>query len=190
MGSRKKSEQLTEVCPTCDGETDSDKLAFDTLDERYQTVLMAREQRAIGNHAKARELMASIKCPTCDGAGKLTDRAWALAKLHEILSPQAPVYTIVRHVARSGMQREISAYAVDPRDGDLTSLDYYITKITSWKIGKHGGLVVGGSGMDMAYHVVYTVGSLMWPNGTSLPHGRRNGQDDSTGGYALKHRGL
>ena len=54
------------------------------------------------------------------------------------------------------------------------------------KIGKHGGLVVGGCGFDAGFEVVYNLGSLLWPNGTPEPHGTRNREPDSTGGYALK----
>jgi hypothetical protein len=28
----------------------------------------------------------------------------------------------------------------------------------------------------------------LWPNGTDTPHGTRNGEPDTNGGYALKHR--
>ena len=53
-----------------------------------------------------------------------------------------------------------------------------------------GGLVIGGCGMDMGFHVVYNLGRAMWPDGTPDPHGTRNGEPDRDGGYALKHRWL
>lgn len=51
-----------------------------------------------------------------------------------------------------------------------------------------GGVRVGGCGMDMGFHIVYTLGHAMWPNGTRKPHGTRNGEPDTAGGYALKHK--
>ena len=52
------------------------------------------------------------------------------------------------------------------------------------------GLVVGGCGMDMGLHVIYTLGAALWPKGTPEPHGTRNGVLDSDGGYALKSEWL
>jgi len=43
---------------------------------------------------------------------------------------------------------------------------------------------------DMGFQIVYQLGQRMWPDGTPKPHGRRNGQPDSAGGYALKHQWL
>lgn len=44
--------------------------------------------------------------------------------------------------------------------------------------------------MDMGFHVVYALGSALWPDGTPAPHGTRNGEPDTAGGYALKHEWL
>ena len=38
----------------------------------------------------------------------------------------------------------------------------------------------------LGYHVVYNLGYTLWPKGTSKPHGTRNGEPDSDGGYALR----
>jgi hypothetical protein len=50
------------------------------------------------------------------------------------------------------------------------------------------GIVVGGCGMDMGFHLVYNLGATLWPKGTEKPHGTRNGEPDTSGGYALKSR--
>lgn len=52
------------------------------------------------------------------------------------------------------------------------------------------GLKVSGCGMDMGFHLVYNLGATLWPKGTKKPHGTRNGEPDSCGGYALQHRWL
>jgi hypothetical protein len=49
---------------------------------------------------------------------------------------------------------------------------------------------MSGAGMDMGFELVYRLGQAMWPNGTPEPHGTRNGQPDSDGGYALEHKWL
>ncbi len=49
------------------------------------------------------------------------------------------------------------------------------------------GIRIGGCGMDMGFSLVYDLGATLWPKGTPKPHSRRNGEDDRSGGYALKH---
>ena len=53
-----------------------------------------------------------------------------------------------------------------------------------------GGVVITGCGMDMGFELVYRLGMALWPDGTKEPHGTRNGEPDSHGGYALKHQWL
>jgi len=133
------------------------------------------------------------------------ERKEAIERLLRTVAPGDTVYTIIRHVSRSGMQREISLVALDrqaitwpvtmtnhesvaklAREA-LTTIDYWAARALSYRIGEHGGIVVGGCGMDMGFHLVYNLGRTLWPNGTDKPNGRRNGQPDSDGGYALKH---
>lgn len=134
------------------------------------------------------------------------EKTEAIERLLQTVEPGDTVYTIVRHVSRSGMQREISLVAIDrsvivlPIDSRagiaqvsreaLHMIDYWASRALGYRIGKHGGIVVGGCGMDMGFHLVYNLGRTLWPHGTDRPHGRRNGQPDSDGGYALKHRWL
>lgn len=124
---------------------------------------------------------------------RIATRSEARARLLEWLAPGSRVATLVRHVSRSGMQREISLYVATLIDGkpEIMCLDYWASRLLGHTIGKHGGIVVGGCGMDMGFKLVYDLGCMLWPNGTDAPHGRRNGEPDTAGGYALKHdRGM
>ena len=106
--------------------------------------------------------------------------------LRSILKPGDTVHTILRHVSRSGMMREISV--IGPSNEDIT---WDVMHVGGYRRSdKSGGLRVSGCGMDMGFHVVYNLGYALWPNGTDKPHGTRNGEPDSCGGYALKHRWL
>lgn len=117
------------------------------------------------------------------------------------LKPGQTVYTILRHRSASGMSHEISVMALCPTTyykGDKTYkvirphvLDRLIVRLENgWKIGTHGGIKVGGCGMDMGFHLVYCLGLALWPKGTKKPHGTRNGEPDRDGGYALKQQWL
>ena len=135
----------------------------------------------------------------------------AIARLRKILKPGMTVYTVLRHRARSGMSRSISLviperadvypcypngeidYDAKPkRTGlEVNSIDYWAARARGYLIDdKHGGLRTQGCGMDMGFALVYNLGATLWPKGTPKPHGRRNGEPDSAGGYALKHRWL
>ena len=121
---------------------------------------------------------------------KASEKAEALAELHKLLAPGSTVYTVLRHAASSGMSRRIDLYTILPgRDGKprLQYLSGQVGRVLDYKRHKDGSLVVGGCGMDMGFHLVYSLGYAMWPSGTPSPHGRRNGEPDSDGGYALRH---
>lgn len=108
----------------------------------------------------------------------------AQAQLHTLLKPGDTVYTILRHCSKSGMHRRISLLT-----GDMHSLDWLIVKAGWGKFrGGNEGLVAEGCGMDMGFALVYNLGRAMWPCGTEVAHGSRNGVPDYDGGYALKQR--
>lgn len=124
--------------------------------------------------------------PVTKVEGEKARRAQALAHLRRMLKPGQKVFTFLNHVSSSGMSRSISVAII--HKGDLMKLDYWIAQAKGEHIDqKHGGLKVSGCGMDMGFHLVYGLGRMVWPNGTKKPHGRRNGQPDTDGGYALNH---
>ena len=112
------------------------------------------------------------------------ERQEACKALRKILRPGMRVGTILRHVSRSGMMRHISV-VIPGRDG-VRDITYLVAQALQDHIADDGGIKVGGCGMDMGFHVVYNLGYTLWPKGTSKPHGTRNGQPDSAGGYALR----
>jgi hypothetical protein len=113
--------------------------------------------------------------------------AYARGRLLKVLKPGSKVYTVLRKRSASGMTRHVDAYTVDA-DGDILYLSGYIERLAGYKRSKEGALIVSGSGMCAGFSVVYDLGEALWPNGTDEPHGTRNGEPDSAGGYALKQQ--
>lgn len=102
------------------------------------------------------------------------------------LQPGATVYTTLRHVSKSGMNRWIDFYTYV--DNQPIRLTYLVALVCEYKYDiKREALKVQGGGMDMGFSVVYNLGCALWPTGTSEPHGTRNGEPDYHGGYALRH---
>jgi hypothetical protein len=121
--------------------------------------------------------------------GREAYRAQAKADLLEFITPGQTVYCILRHVAKSGMSRRISLFVI--QNGELRDITRTAAIAMDRKLNRDEcSIVVGGCGMDMGFHLIYSLGYHLWPNGTPEPHGRRNGEPDSDGGYALKHEWL
>ena len=140
--------------------------------------------------------------------------AEALAKLRELLKPGDTVSTILRHKSRSGMSRSISLVLMD---GGPQELDYWVSRVLGNSIDqRHGGIRIGGCGMDMGFALVYDLSRRLFPDGFGVrseggirPRSKehaaqlvaegktafrgRNGDAsgwDDDGGYALRHRWL
>ena len=109
--------------------------------------------------------------------------------LLNILTPGAEVFTILRNVSANGTQRCISLLII--RDNKPVCLDYNASVLLGHKRSdKHAGLIVSGCGEDMGFKLVYNLGCALWPDGTPNPHGTRNCEPDSSGGYALNQKWL
>ncbi len=142
------------------------------------------------------------------------DQAHALKMLRRFCRPGDTVYTVLRHVSRSGMQRRIDVYAF--RGEEKIYLSGYVASLLKMPCnsGPRDGVVVGGCGMDMGFHLVYNLGWALYPKGvpctgssgsTLRPtpsrrrrcmsndhsnhgdpmHAYKKGQIHSDGGYAL-----
>jgi hypothetical protein len=106
------------------------------------------------------------------------ERAEAIARMHEWVKPGDTVYTILRHVSRSGMQREIGVVLMlpddrkrdlDARHGGMTPVDlhpnYPVAKVIGARVGKRDGVIMGGCGMDMGFALVYELSARLYPDG-------------------------
>lgn len=122
------------------------------------------------------------------------EREEALTTLRKWLKPGATVYTILEHHAASGMSRYIRVvipYVRDNGEIDFIHPNHAVAKALGLRRNdKREGMLIQGCGMDMGFEIVYRLGAALWPDGTSEPHGTRNGEPDCAGGYALKHRWL
>jgi hypothetical protein len=117
------------------------------------------------------------------------EKAESLAKLREILHPGDEVYTILRKVSQSGMSRQISVVIV--QDAKIRDITWHVARALDWKLAKSPdfALSVGGAGMDMGFHVVYTLSRALFPEGYD-----KTGYDGKIvhedGGYALDQHWL
>ena len=94
-----------------------------------------------------------------------TERDEKLAQLRADLPMGSTVYTVVRHVSSSGMMRVISAHYVNSH-GDIAWIDLGAAGFALH--ARERGYVVKGTGMDMAFHAVYTLAHALYGNGYTL----------------------
>jgi len=105
------------------------------------------------------------------------EHAQALEMLNKLVKAGDTIYTVLRHVSRSGMSRNIDMYVI--KDNQPVFITGYAGKLLGLKhdYKGHGGLVVGGCGMDMGFHLVYELGGRMFKSGAG-----------TDGGYSFKHQ--
>ncbi len=68
------------------------------------------------------------------------------------------VYTVLRSVSSSGMSRTMSLKVAN--EGRISDLTYWASKVLDYPLVEVNGsraLRVGGCGMDMGFHVVYSL---------------------------------
>lgn len=141
---------------------------------------------------------------------QLAEQEEAVTRLRELVQPGSTVWTTVRHVTRSGMSRSISIYVW--QDEGPFDISWLAARALGWKIDQQrGGVKVAGCGMDMGFHLVYSLSRTLYREGftclgRAVEQGGRfyecpsndhsNGDRDysphqhSSGGYALRHRWL
>jgi hypothetical protein len=110
---------------------------------------------------------------------KALDVAYAREQLlTHYVSEGATVYTVLRSVSSSGMSRTLSLKVA--KDGKILDLTYYAAILLEWPLVEVNGsraLRVGGCGMDMGFHTVYTLASVLF---------REEGSTKDAG-YSLNH---
>ncbi|HXK18132.1 MAG TPA: hypothetical protein VNG33_10040 [Polyangiaceae bacterium] len=132
----------------------------------------------------------------------------AIKQLREVIKPGETLYTVLRHVSRSGMSRSISVMQVK-RNGEIRDWTTLVAKAIGEKIDRtHDGIKIGGAGMDMGFEVVYRLSSTLYGrkrgypclgdrcpaavhvNGPNPPRGERGKGIRHNDGYAISQRWL
>lgn len=125
------------------------------------------------------------------------EREDAKEMVKKFVKPGDTVYTVIRGVSRSGMSRTMDVYAFYVDEKGKVQKQY----LTGWcvKLGlgsqslqmwrNSAGMRVNGCGMDMGFHVVYSLGRTLWPEGDGKHKTGRNGDKgaETDGGYLLRH---
>lgn len=143
---------------------------------------------------------------------KRQERDEAIARLKELVKPGDQLVTVIRNTSASGMSRSMDVYmfyqdkAKDHHGNTRRPsarvqwlwLTYNVAKACGFEWDhKRDSLRVGGCGMDMGFHVVYTLGRVLFPKGGHVKHSQRRWQEErngntkeTDGGYLLSHRWL
>lgn len=113
---------------------------------------------------------------------KALDVAYAREQLlTHYLTEGATVYTVLRSVSSSGMSCTMSLKVA--RDGKILDLTYYAATVLDYPLVEVNGsraLRVGGCGMDMGFHIVYSLSRSLF----------RTRAADGDPGYLLNHSWL
>jgi hypothetical protein len=92
---------------------------------------------------------------------KQSERDEAIARLRETLKPGDTVFTVLRSVSRSGMNRKIDLYKIE--DGSPQWLSRLAAKACDWTFdNKRDAVSVGGCGMDVGFHLVYSLSRVLF----------------------------
>lgn len=174
-------------------------------DTRFYKQVMDRIMRPEMRDAESSELHEGLGVSGCADPS-LTEREKAVIRIREILKPGDTVTTVLRHVSRSGMTRHIDAYVF--RDGEPRYLSYLVNEVLGWGMSqRYEGVKVGGCGMDVGFHLVYSLSYALYGSGYECIQDEENkvrcpsnyhvnSRDWTkynglhTDGYALKHRWL
>lgn len=144
--------------------------------------------------------------------------AESMASLRESLKPGDTVTSVIRSVSRSGMSRTLDVYKFEvsgehwkTRDNGVRTLwlTFHVARVLGLSRPRDGdALRVDGCGMDMGFHICYSLSARLWPDGfvcigegcpsNDHTNGDRNYSPTfrgkphvhRDGGYALQHRWL
>jgi|TARA_R100000479_G_C6285764_1_gene164661 hypothetical protein len=75
-------------------------------------------------------------------------------------------HTTVVHVARSGMSRHIKVFAIEGER--ILNVSGYVAEYLDLRFTKKNAVFVGGCGMDMGFHLIYTLSSKLYDDGYAI----------------------
>jgi hypothetical protein len=94
-----------------------------------------------------------------------TEQQEACDYLRELFADDSKpeIRTVLRHVTASGMSRDISLFYV--KNNQIVNITYHAGLALGWRLVERNGsraVRVGGAGMDMGFHLVYTLARTIY----------------------------
>lgn len=129
-------------------------------------------------------------------------RLEAIAYLRSFIKAGDDIMPVLTHVSSNGMSRRFKVFAFDERQKGnvkgLRNISRFVSEAMGYKWNGEGSIVVGGCGMDMAFSVVYGLGSTLFGHGKDSDAPKqnyitgRNGdtEPETDGGYLLRYARL
>jgi hypothetical protein len=97
---------------------------------------------------------------------KQKEKVEAIEYLKQHIKPGDTLYTKIEKVSASGMSRQIKV--LDIKDETPSYWSYYVSKILGYTLKDNGALVVKGCGMDMGFHVIYSLSQTLFNDGYAI----------------------
>jgi hypothetical protein len=94
----------------------------------------------------------------------------SLNRLREWMPKGSRVFTILRSVSKSGMQREIAVVVWLPGEDRPIHPNFHVSRALGLRFGKRESLVLQGCGMDMGFELVYRLASALHDDPNALIH--------------------
>ena len=86
-----------------------------------------------------------------------------ITRLKELIKPGDTVYCTLKHVSRSGMYRVIDLHIM--KDNEPWRISTLAADLLEGYDGRWEGCKAHGCGMDMGFHLVYNLSSILFPDG-------------------------
>jgi hypothetical protein len=96
----------------------------------------------------------------------------AIERLKSWIQPGDTIYCVLAHKSASGMRRVIRFYKIISNEAgkpETWELSYNIAKALEYGYNdRYDGVIVNGCGMDMGFHVVYSLSDKLFADGYQL----------------------
>lgn len=127
-------------------------------------------------------------CVVLNGAeGVAALKEYRRIELLKLVPVGTTLTTVCTHHSRNGMSARFKIFvpAISPEGRTyIRNITRDVAEVAGFHL-KDDEIVMGGCGYSKSFQIGYSLGHALWPNGTPEPHGKRNGEPDSDGGYAI-----
>lgn len=113
-------------------------------------------------------------------------REYQRERLLQVIKPKTTLKVVCTHHRDTVSHFRVFVPALaDNGKPYIRELTREIAEFAGFRVSSVGDIVMSGYGCSKSFQIGYSLGHALWPAGTPEPHGVRNGEPDSCGGYAI-----